>query len=68
MIEKEIFPKLAEEGELYAYKLQNEFWYDIGKPADYIEGQGSYLKYHNIKSDKYNTNDNILIEKSSEIG
>lgn len=46
MIEKEIFPQLAQEGELYAYTLENTFWYDIGKPSDYIKGQGSYLEFY----------------------
>jgi len=53
---------------LYAYTLENEFWYDIGKPADYIEGQGSYLKYHNIKSERFNNKDNILVDETTEIG
>lgn len=53
---------------MYAYTLENDFWYDIGKPGDYIEGQGSYLKYHNIKTERFNNKDNILIDETSEIG
>lgn len=33
-IEREVFPKLAEEGKLYAY-IYNGYWIDIGIPQDY---------------------------------
>jgi mannose-1-phosphate guanylyltransferase len=33
-LEKEIFPVLAEKGELYAYKHKG-YWADIGVPRDY---------------------------------
>jgi mannose-1-phosphate guanylyltransferase len=35
-IEREVFPKLAEEGKLYGYCI-NGLWMDIGKPEEYIE-------------------------------
>jgi len=35
-IEREIFPKLAEEGKLYGYVLEG-LWMDIGKPEEYLE-------------------------------
>lgn len=41
-LEKEIFPKLAEEGKLYFFNL-NDFWADIGKPLDFLRGQKLYL-------------------------
>eukprot|EP00004_Rigifila_ramosa_P015000 TRINITY_DN3455_c0_g1_i1.p1 TRINITY_DN3455_c0_g1~~TRINITY_DN3455_c0_g1_i1.p1 ORF type:complete len:359 (+),score=74.60 TRINITY_DN3455_c0_g1_i1:48-1124(+) len=41
-IEKEIFPKMAESGQLYAFDLQG-FWMDIGQPKDYILGMTLYL-------------------------
>lgn len=35
-IEHEIFPKLAEEGNLFGHEFK-EVWIDIGKPADYLK-------------------------------
>lgn len=35
-IEREVFPKLAEEGTLYGY-VYDGLWSDIGKPKDYLE-------------------------------
>ena len=40
-IEKEVFPKVAEEGKLYAMVLPG-YWMDIGQPKDYLTG----LKLH----------------------
>lgn len=37
-IEKEVFPVLAEEGHLEAFKLDG-YWMDIGQPVDYLRGQ-----------------------------
>jgi len=41
-IEKEVFPKQAEAGELYCMELRG-FWMDVGQPADFLTGQGLYL-------------------------
>ncbi|KAA0145934.1 hypothetical protein FNF31_07909 [Cafeteria roenbergensis] len=41
-IEKEIFPKMAEERQLYAMVLPG-FWMDIGQPPDYLVGMRLYL-------------------------
>lgn len=35
-MEREVFPKLAEEGKLYGYCV-NGLWMDIGKPQEYLE-------------------------------
>jgi NDP-sugar pyrophosphorylase family protein len=35
-IEREIFPKLAEEGSLFGHEFK-EIWMDIGKPLDYLK-------------------------------
>jgi mannose-1-phosphate guanylyltransferase len=35
-VEREIFPKLAEEGKLYGHHV-NGLWMDIGKPEEYLE-------------------------------
>ncbi|KAG7278228.1 hypothetical protein CRUP_012724 [Coryphaenoides rupestris] len=42
-IEKEIFPVMAEEGQLYAMELQG-FWMDIGQPKDFLTGMCMYLQ------------------------
>lgn len=41
-IEKEVFPYMAEEGQLYAQELQG-FWMDIGQPKDFLTGMCLYL-------------------------
>eukprot|EP00061_Rhincodon_typus_P018111 g47139.t1 len=41
-IEKEIFPVMAQEGQLYAMELQG-FWMDIGQPKDFLTGMCMYL-------------------------
>ena len=35
-VEREVFPKLAEEGKLYGHFV-NGLWIDIGKPEEYLE-------------------------------
>ena len=35
-IEREVFPKLAEEGKLFGHYV-NGLWMDIGKPEEYLE-------------------------------
>ena len=35
-IEREVFPRLTDEGRLYGYDFQG-LWIDIGKPQDYLE-------------------------------
>lgn len=41
-IEKEIFPKMAADKQLYAFNLEG-FWMDVGQPKDYITGMGKYI-------------------------
>lgn len=41
-IEREIFPQMAKEGELYVFSLEG-FWADIGQPKDYLKGTNLYL-------------------------
>lgn len=43
-IEKEIFPSMAAEGQLYAFNLEG-FWMDIGQPKDYILGMTKYIPF-----------------------
>jgi mannose-1-phosphate guanylyltransferase len=50
-IEKEIFPQMAAEGQLYAMELQG-FWMDVGQPKDFITGTAKYLKSLEEDSEK----------------
>lgn len=66
MIEKKVFPELASDGQLYAYSLKNTFWFDLGKPEDYIKGQHAYLQYYDQKDSK--GEGNCLIDPTAIIG
>lgn len=37
-IEKEVFPSMAQDGELYAMELPG-FWMDVGQPKDFLIGK-----------------------------
>lgn len=37
-IEKEVFPNMAKDGELFAFELQG-FWMDVGQPKDFLTGE-----------------------------
>lgn len=37
-IEKEVFPSMAQDGELYAMELPG-FWMDVGQPKDFLTGR-----------------------------
>lgn len=41
-IEKEVFPNMAQEKQLYAMDLQG-FWMDVGQPKDFLTGMCLYL-------------------------
>lgn len=40
-IEKEVFPFMATDGQLYAMELQG-FWMDVGQPKDFLTGNFGY--------------------------
>lgn len=42
-IERDVFPFMAEEGQLYSMDLDG-FWMDIGQPADYLKGTNVFLE------------------------
>lgn len=44
-IEKEVFPSMAQDGELYAMELPG-FWMDVGQPKDFLTGK--YLEFSQI--------------------
>jgi len=77
-IEKEIFPLMVREEELYCMELPG-FWMDIGQPKDYLAGTGLYLnslledaEKSRGEPSKLTSGDNIiepvLIDPSAQIG
>lgn len=59
-LEREVFPKMAKEGELYIFPLEG-FWADIGQPKDYLIGTSLYL------NDLALTNPKLLHAKGKNI-
>uniref|UniRef100_A0A224XQQ4 mannose-1-phosphate guanylyltransferase n=1 Tax=Panstrongylus lignarius TaxID=156445 RepID=A0A224XQQ4_9HEMI len=71
-IEKEVFPFMAQEGELYALELQG-FWMDVGQPKDFLTGMCMYLASlrHKDPSALYSgpgTVGNVLVHPTATIG
>jgi mannose-1-phosphate guanylyltransferase len=42
-IEREIFPKMAADGQIFVFTLDG-YWMDIGQPKDYLLGQKLFLQ------------------------
>jgi len=51
-MEREIFPKLAEEGELFGHEIKG-LWVDVGKPTDYIKANKLWLEARMETSNNY---------------
>ncbi|XP_068604916.1 mannose-1-phosphate guanyltransferase beta [Brachionichthys hirsutus] len=71
-IEKEIFPVMAEDGQLHAMELQG-FWMDIGQPKDFLTGMCMYLQSVRQHSpEKLRTGPgflgNVLVDPTAQIG
>jgi len=81
-IEKEVFPEMVKEGQLYSMTLPG-FWMDVGQPRDFLAGTELYLRYAEelVKSGKeFNSNGSelkltgpgivgpVLIDSSAKIG
>ena len=71
-MEREIFPKLVEEGKLYGHKI-NGLWMDIGKPEEYLQANKTILDTHGktrkaTSRDKIETKNPVDIDKSVNIG
>lgn len=71
-IEKEIFPNMANDGELYAMDLEG-FWMDVGQPKDFLTGMSLYLQSLAQHTPEHLFKDscvigNVLIDSSSKIG
>lgn len=62
-IEREVFPKLAEEGKLYGYPFKG-LWIDIGEPKDYLKANKLWLDQEIRKSQ---IEKNVHIEDAVEI-
>ena len=59
-IEKEIFPVMAKEGQLYTFALKG-FWKDIGQPLDFLKGVTLYLNHLDGNNDeRLNKGNNII--------
>ncbi|KAF5285288.1 hypothetical protein FQR65_LT13278 [Abscondita terminalis] len=71
-IEKEVFPDMARDGELYAFELEG-FWMDVGQPKDFLSGMCMYLKSLRRKNPDRLYNGpgvvgNVLVDPSAKIG
>lgn len=58
-IEREVFPKMAKEGQLYIFQLEG-FWADIGQPRDYLRGTNLFLNDLPDRSD-YKKDENLPV-------
>uniref|UniRef100_U5EJV6 mannose-1-phosphate guanylyltransferase n=1 Tax=Corethrella appendiculata TaxID=1370023 RepID=U5EJV6_9DIPT len=71
-IEKEVFPKMCQENELYAFDLSG-FWMDIGQPRDFLTGMCLYLNSVRNRNPALLYNNpcvvgNVLIHPSAKVG
>ncbi|XP_064633336.1 mannose-1-phosphate guanyltransferase beta-A-like isoform X2 [Lineus longissimus] len=71
-IEKEVFPPMAADGNLYAMELQG-FWMDVGQPKDFLTGMCLYLNSINEKQPGTlytgpGAVGNVLVDPTAKIG
>ncbi|WIA08727.1 hypothetical protein OEZ86_011313 [Tetradesmus obliquus] len=71
-IEKEVFPHVAADGQLYAFTLGG-YWMDVGQPKDYLKGLTLHLDSLNIHNPSALHNapgvvGNVLVAASAKIG
>ncbi|UJR28735.1 hypothetical protein I4U23_009964 [Adineta vaga] len=71
-IEKEIFPAMASDKQLFAFELKG-FWMDVGQPKDYLTGMGLYLNYtRHSHPDRLSRENgmvgNVLVDPTAKIG
>lgn len=62
-IEREVFPKLAKEGQLFGHEIE-ALWVDVGKPADLIRANRLWLEGGNGKNA---SSMRVKIERKTEI-
>ena len=59
-IEREVFPQMASDGELYKFSLEG-FWADIGQPKDFLFGTKLFLEHLNKnKKDLLQKENNVI--------
>lgn len=71
-IEKEVFPHMAKDNDLYAFELSG-FWMDVGQPRDFLTGTCLYLKFLRQKSPENlysgpGVVGNVLVDPTAKIG
>jgi len=71
-IEKEVFPLMADEGQLFALVLPG-YWMDIGQPKDYLTGMGLHLaalRKHSPErlASGEGVRGNVLIDPTATVG
>ncbi|KJE93259.1 mannose-1-phosphate guanyltransferase beta [Capsaspora owczarzaki ATCC 30864] len=71
-IEKETFPAMAADQELFAMNLEG-YWMDIGQPKDFLAGSALYLESMRAKNPSMlakgdNFVGNVLVDPSAKIG
>lgn len=71
-IEKETFPAMVKDQQLYAMELEG-FWMDIGQPVDFLKGMSLFLNWtrkHNndLLAKGEGIVGNVLIDPSAKIG
>jgi len=71
-IEKEVFPYMADDHQLFCYELEG-FWMDVGQPKDFLTGMCLYLD--SLKSKKSNQLakepcivGSVIVDPSAKIG
>ncbi|XP_064486797.1 mannose-1-phosphate guanyltransferase beta-A-like [Ornithodoros turicata] len=72
-IEKEVFPAMVKDNEIYAMELQG-FWMDVGQPKDFLTGMCLYLQSlrarspHLLLASEAGIVGNVLVDPSAKIG
>jgi len=71
-MEREVFPKLAEAGELYGHVVQG-LWIDIGKPEEYLQTNKIILSSlvnsrRHKKADRFGLKKPVALDKGVSIG
>lgn len=71
-IEKEIFPRMAQDDDLFAYNLSG-FWMDVGQPKDFLTGMGMFLhhlreKHPELLYEGPGIIGNVLVDPTATIG
>ncbi len=72
-IEREIFPKLAEEGLLYGFKFEG-YWVDVGLPETYLEAHRVLMEHEcsgaalvGVRMDEADVKEPVVADPMSEV-